>query len=875
MKINDIRIMFLNFFKEKKHTYIKSSSLIPKNDNTLLFTNSGMNQFKNIFLGKIKPKQKSVTSIQYCIRTGGKHNDLKKVGYTNYHHTLFEMLGNFSFGEYFKKESILYAWEFLTSKKWINLPKEKLFVTYYYNDLESYKIWSKILKKKNIIPIYDKNNIQYNSDNFWKMGETGPCGPCTEIFYDQGSYIPGNLPGSKKYFGERYIEIWNIVFIQFNQIKKNKLIKIPIPSVDTGMGLERIAAILQKVTSTYKTDNFKNLIKSIKKTLSIKNKDKISLRVIADHIRTISCLISENISPGNEGRNYVVRRIIRRALIHGYFLGIRLPFLYKLPKFLLKSMKEISIFFNISEKIKKIEKILKNEEKQFYIILKKSIKILLKEIKILKKKEISAKKVFYLYDTYGLPLEITQNICKKNNININYIMLKKIIKNRKKQQKKQKKSKIIKSYPYLKNINKKSIFNGYENYKQKSKIIQIIYYNESVSHISKEKKGILVLDITPFYSKSSGQISDSGKIKNENATFIVEKVKKYKNYIGHIGKLKNGTLYLNDLVYSKINQKKRESIQSNHTATHLLHASLKKILGKSIYQTGSLISDKYLRFDFFYQYPIKKKEINAIEILINKKIQKNIPVTSIITSIKKAKKYNAIAQFTKKYKKIVRMIQINNFSIELCSGTHQLYTGNIGCFKIISLNNIGHENKRITAITGKHVVQYIQQKEKIEEKIQKILKTDKKNIHNNLTKILKKIDNLKIENKYLKKEKILNLSKKIISHAYLIKNIYIITYLLYENHHDILNNIYKIIKQKLKSVIIILFNCYQSRIIFNINVTKDLTNQLNALEIMKKIFSIIPGKGGGKKNITKGKLNNTINIVDNLEKIKLWVIKNI
>ncbi|AEH39847.1 alanyl-tRNA synthetase [Buchnera aphidicola (Cinara tujafilina)] len=877
MIINKIRLMFLDFFQKKNHILIKGSSLIPENDSTLLFTNAGMNQFKDIFLGTVIPKKKSLISSQYCIRTGGKHNDFKKVGYTNYHHTLFEMLGNFSFGEYFKKEAISYAWEFLTSKEWMNIPKEKLWVTYYYKDQETFYIWSKIINNNHIIPIHDKNNIKYHSDNFWKMGKIGLCGPCTEIFYDQGNNIIGNLPGSTKKIGERYIEIWNIVFMQFNQIKPNQLIKIPVPSVDTGMGLERLTAILENSQSSYNIYSFRKLINKIKKKLLIHDSEfnKISLRIIADHLRTASCLISENIFPGNEGRNYILRKIIRRALSHGYLLGIRIPFLYKLSKIINNIYAGISNFFKIFNNIDKIQNTLYTEEKQFYLILKKSMDILLREIKNTKNKKISSKKIFYLYDTYGLPIEISQDICKKNNIFINSITLKNIIKENKEKQNKKKIKKDQLIYTNLMCISKKSIFYGYDRHKTYSKIIQIINKNQSIKLIKKEQECIIILDITPFYSESGGQIGDSGIINKKTACFIVKNTKKYGSYIGHIGTVQYGTFCINDNVISEIDRKKRYAIQSNHTATHLLHSALNKILGKNIQQRGSLINEQQLRFDFSYIGEINKKEINLIEQLINKKIQENLPITPIITSIKKAKKYHAIAQFTKKYKNTIRMIQIDNFSLELCGGTHHFFTGNIGYFKILNINNTGHDIKRIIAVTGHKAVLYIQKKEKKEKKIQDIVNIDYNNLYKKIKKIINDFNKIKQENKILQNNEIMNISKKIISNAYLLKEIYLITYSVSYRYKNILQKLSKIINKKLKSVIIILINNYNSSIIFNISVTQNIANKLSALKIMENIFLENQGIGGGNKNIAKGKLTNTKNIVKNLEKIKLWIIKTL
>ncbi|VFP78247.1 Alanine--tRNA ligase [Buchnera aphidicola (Cinara cuneomaculata)] len=877
MKTDEIRTLFLKFFKEKNHKIIPSSSLIPKNDDTLLFTNAGMNQFKNIYLGYKKNNTSSFTSSQYCIRTGGNHNDLKKVGYKPYHHTLFEMLGNFSFGEYFKETAITYAWEFLTNKRWLKIPIKKIWVTYYYRDIETKKIWLNIIKiqSDHLIAVYDKNNTEYNSDNFWKMGDSGPCGPCTEIFYDQRKNykkidIINNYHEFKKYF----VEIWNLVFMQFNQITPKKIVQLPTPSVDTGMGLERISAVLQNVSSSYKTNNFKELMKSIKNIIPTKPHNNIALKIITDHVRTATCLIAENIVPGNEGRSYVLRKIIRRALIHGYFIGLNKPFFYKLSKFIINSMKQINSDFDISSKISNIENILYYEEKQFYNVLKVGLNKLQDEIKNKKDNKICTKKIFYLYETFGLPVEITLDILKEKKIPIDLNQINETIKLNKNKNIKNNIKK-IKNNSYFTLITKKTIFHGYNTYITESKIIQIIYNNTTVSRLFKKNKGILILNITPFYGESSGQIGDIGKIINKNGTFIVENTQKNANFIAHIGYMKTGTFNFSDTVTAEINTKKRNIIQSNHTATHLLHAALTKILKSEITQKGSYIDDKYLRFDFIYNNEITKQDICNLDIKINKKIQENISINTTITSFEEAKKYKAIYLSSKKYNKTVRIICINNFSVELCNGTHHNTTGKIGCFKIVSYKNIGRSIKRITAITGLHVIHYINKKIKTENKIKNLFINNHHNLYKAVKKSLNVIQDLKKENQQLIKQNILQISKNLISTAYVINNIFIIATSLSHLKHTILRNISDTIKKKITSVIIILINKNSSIIQFLISVSNNITKFINALDIMNILFSILPGQGGGKKNIVEGKLNNNSNIINKIKIIEQKIIDNI
>ncbi|VFP79269.1 alanine--tRNA ligase [Buchnera aphidicola] len=877
MKTEKIRSLFLQFFKEKKHTIVQSSSLIPKNDDSLLFTNAGMNQFKDIYLGYKKINPSSFASSQYCIRTGGKHDDFKKVGYKPYHHTLFEMLGNFSFGEYFKEKAIIYAWEFLTHKKWLQLSKKKIWITYYYQDYETKDIWLNVIKlpSDHLIAINDKNNIKYNSDNFWKMGDSGPCGPCTEIFYDQRKKNINikNIKNSND-LKKNCLEIWNLVFMQFNQINPNKMIKLPIPSVDTGMGLERISSILQNVSSSYKTDNFIKLIQSIKKKIKNKKKSNISLRIIADHIRTSTCLIAENIVPGNEGRSYVLRRIIRRALSHGYFIGLKKPFFYKLSKLIIYSFKNINSNFSIYNKINIIRNILFTEEKQFHFVLKSAMNKLKKEIKIQKNNTLCEKKIFYLYDTFGLPIEITQDICKEKKIIININKLNKIIYLNKNKQKKNKNKK-TKENSYLMLISKKSIFDGYNEHIKITKVIQIIYNNNIVSCLKNKCIGILVLEVTPFYGESSGQIGDSGEIISKNGIFIVENTKKNGDFIAHIGFIKNGFININDIVYAKINIKKRKIIQSNHTATHLLHSALNKIFKSKINQKGSLVNNKYLRFDFQYNEDIKEKNINQLEIIVNKKIQKNIPINTIITSFKKAKKNKVIYLQSKKYKKIVRIIDIENFSSELCNGTHHQNTGKIGFFKIISYKKIGNQIKRITAITGIKVIKYFHKKIKEEKKIKNLFINKKNNIYQSIKKIINNINDIKKENQKLINQNILQVSKKLISKAYFINKIFFIIKTISYKKHQIIRKISDIIKEKLEKAIIILINENNLITTFLINITQNIIKNINALKIKNIIFSISPGKGGGKKNIVEGRLTDKKINSKKIKKIKTKVIEYI
>ncbi|WP_343187651.1 alanine--tRNA ligase [Buchnera aphidicola (Periphyllus koelreuteriae)] len=843
-----IRKKFLSFFKKKNHIIYPSSSLIIENDPSLLFTNAGMNQFKNIFLGYEKPIYKKISSIQNCIRTGGKHNDLNNVGYTSRHHTFFEMLGNFSFGSYFKKKSILYAWELLTSKKWFHINENKLLVTVYKNDIETYNIWKNIigLSKNKIIQIKDKKKIKYNSDNFWKMGKYGPCGPCTEIFYDYGKTNKNKIINSKQICKKRYIEIWNIVFIQYNELPNQIFEKLKYPSVDTGMGLERIASILQNVDSNYKIDIFKNIIKKIKKINKIKINNKKSLQVISDHIRSSAFLISNNIIPSNEHRGYILRKIIRRAIIHGRTIGIKKCFFYKLVPSLIKYMGSSGKILH-KHKIK-IENILKNEEIKFSNTLNNGLKLLKNETKKLKNKKLDGSFVFYLYDTLGFPIDLTQDFCKEKNFKIDTKTLKQELKKRKKFSKKQNiyKNKKI----FIQNI-KKTKFLGYNFYKYKSNIQYIYKKYKLVKIISYPNKGEIILDKTPFYPESGGQIGDIGIIKSKNGKFKVIKTKKYGNFIIHYGKIISGKIEHNDIVYSKINIKKRKLIEKNHTAVHLLNSALKKILGNHVIQKGSLVKDNKIRFDYSYFKPLKFNKIIKIENLVNQFIRKNKKIKIFKTDFENAKKKNITLLSNKVYKKNVRVVSIKPFSQELCGGTHTKKTGKIIIFKILSDKSISFGIRRITAVTYKQAFSFIQKKEKIIKKIKKIIQNKNLSIISQLKKIIIEKNKQLKENKKILKKYIYLISKKIYKKNIFINNKNFIFKILKNENNIYIKKIIDQLQKKFQSIVIILINI-SKKIYFTIKISKNLTKKIQANKILSIIFNIINGKGGGNINLSEG-----------------------
>ncbi|ACL30757.1 alanine--tRNA ligase [Buchnera aphidicola] len=864
-----IRQDFLKFFKEKGHMIIPSSSLVPYNDSTLLFTNAGMNQFKEIFLGEKKSNYPRVATVQRCLRTGGKHNDLENVGYTSKHHTFFEMLGNFSFGDYFKKQAIEYAWELLTSKKWFNIPQNKLWISVYKDDTETYKIWNDIIKipSERIIRIGDKNKEKYNSENFWQMGDTGPCGPCTEIFYDYSDTMKIDPIEFLENKNGRFVEIWNIVFIEFNRISKTKIISLKNKSIDTGMGLERISAVLQNVYSNYHIDVFQKLIKNIAQLSSINNLDHISFQVIADHIRSCSYIIADNILPSNEHRGYILRRIIRRALRHGHKIGIKKNFFHKLVSSVIHVMGKTGDI--LKEKQEKIENVLKIEEMQFSYTLEKGLKILNSEIEKIDNNILSGKTAFYLYDTFGFPIDLTSDVCREKNIKIDYNSYE-LAKEKQKEQSNINK-KFYKNYNNNIILNDTCIFEGYTKTITRSLVKYIFVNNQSVSKIIKDEKGVIFLDKTPFYSESGGQIGDIGQLYHKKSSFIVEKTKKYGKTIGHIGKLISGQITLNDSLFSHIDEDYRYAIQLNHSATHLLHATLRKILGDSIVQKGSLVTNTYLRFDFSYVKSIDTSQIQKIENIINTNIRNNIKIKTEELNLEEAKKKKAMALFDDQYGSIVRVVFINNFSIELCGGTHTQRTGDIGLFKIISQSSVASGIKRIEAVTGQKAIDYLHEKDNYIKDISFLLNCSTVDIKEKTKKLTIKTKNLEKKIIQLQKKENTQYIKKILKNVTEIKGTKLLTNIFYDYEQKSLRMIVDQLKKELKNTIIILINIINNRFTIIVGVTRNLLDYITAIKIMEMIINKTNGKGGGKKEIAEGGGANTKQLPSILNTIKLWI----
>ncbi|OCL24596.1 alanine--tRNA ligase [Gilliamella sp. wkB171] len=845
----EIRQNFLDFFHSKGHEIVASSSLVPHNDPTLLFTNAGMNQFKDVFLGIDKRSYTRATTAQRCVRAGGKHNDLDNVGYTARHHTFFEMLGNFSFGDYFKHDAIHFAWELLTSKEWFNLPKEKLTVTVYETDDEAYSIWQNEIgiPKERIIRIGDNKGAPYASDNFWQMGDTGPCGPCTEIFYDHGDHIWGGPPGSAEEDGDRFIEIWNIVFMQFNRHPDGTMEPLPKPSVDTGMGLERIAAVLQHVNSNYEIDLFKKLIKDTAQIIQTKDLESKSLRVIADHIRSCAFLISDGVMPSNEGRGYVLRRIIRRAVRHGHMLGAKDIFFYKLVKPLIEVMGSAAT--ELAHNQKMVENTLKTEEEQFLKTLERGLFLLDQELGKITGSVLPGDIAFKLYDTYGFPLDLTADVCREKNITIDEDGFNKCMEEQRKRARES--SAFSVDYSNVIKLDDKTEFLGYQETEASGKVIAIFQGGHKVESINAGDEAIIVLDKTPFYGESGGQIGDKGVLTAANVEFKVIDCQKYGKSIGHIGNITKGSLKVGDTVTAAIDVELRERIRRNHSATHLLQAALQQILGKHVHQKGSLVNDSYLRFDFSHNQAITSEQLIEIENLVNQQIRRNLPVEIELMPIDQAKSKGAMALFGEKYEEIVRVLTMGDFSIELCGGTHVSRTGDIGLFKITSESSIASGVRRIEATSGQNAMEYIHHEANLLNQIGLLIKSDKSTI---LTRVEQLIDQTKVLEKtieQLKAEKASQESQQLLNQCEKINNKNLLIAKLDNVEAKLLRTMIDDLKNQLKTGVIVLAAVNDGKINLAAGVTNDLLGIVKAGELVSQLALKVGGKGGGRPDFAQ------------------------
>ncbi|MBI6218159.1 alanine--tRNA ligase [Proteus vulgaris] len=845
----EIRQAFLDFFHTKGHQIVPSSSLVPNNDPTLLFTNAGMNQFKDVFLGLDNRPYSRATTAQRCVRAGGKHNDLENVGYTARHHTFFEMLGNFSFGDYFKHDAINFAWELLTSKEWFNLPKERLWVTVYATDDEAYDIWNKEIgiPAERIIRIGDNKGAPFASDNFWQMGDTGPCGPCTEIFYDHGDHIWGGPPGSPEEDGDRYIEIWNIVFMQFNRQSDGTMDPLPKPSVDTGMGLERITAVLQHVNSNYDIDLFRSLIKSVAQVTNATDLENKSLRVIADHIRSCSFLICDGVIPSNEGRGYVLRRIIRRAVRHGYMLGAKDTFFYKLVAPLIDVMAEAGEELKRQQDI--VEKVLKTEEEQFARTLERGLQLLDEELAQLTDDVLPGETAFRLYDTYGFPLDLTADVCRERNIKVDEKGFEVAMEEQRKRARES--SGFGTDYNSLIKVDSRSEFSGYEHDEQQGTITAIFHNGQSVTELKAGEEGIIFLNKTAFYAESGGQVGDKGVLTGKDSLFEVTDTQKYGKAIGHIGKVNVGSFIVNHKINAAIDTARRDAIRLNHSATHLLHAALRQVLGTHVTQKGSLVNDKYLRFDFSHFEAVKPEQLREVEDIVNAQIRLNSPVVTELMDLEDAKEKGAMALFGEKYDERVRVLTMGDFSTELCGGTHASRTGDIGLFRIVSESGTAAGIRRIEAITGIAAIESIHEQSDLISLVAQVLKSDGTNLVERIKTVQEKHRLLEKELQQLKDQQAAQESSSLGSQAKNVKGIKLLVRELNGVEPKMLRTMVDDLKNQLGSAIIVLSTISDGKVSLIVGVTKDLTAKVKAGELISFVAQQIGGKGGGRPDMAQ------------------------
>ncbi len=849
MKSAEIREAFLRFFEEQGHTRVASSSLIPGNDPTLLFTNAGMNQFKDCFLGQEKRAYTRATSSQKCVRAGGKNSDLENVGYTARHHTFFEMLGNFSFGDYFKKDAITYAWTFLTGV--LQLPKEKLWVTVYASDDEAYDIWTKEIgvPVERMIRIGDNKGAPYASDNFWTMGDTGPCGPCTEIFYDHGDHIWGGPPGSPEEDGDRYIEIWNNVFMQFNRTADGVLHPLPAPSVDTGMGLERISAVMQHVNSNYDIDLFKNLLKASAEAIGCENGDQSSLKVVSDHIRSCGFLIADGVLPSNEGRGYVLRRIIRRACRHGNKLGATGSFFYKIVAALVAEMGEA--FPELKKQQSNIERVLKAEEEQFSKTLEHGLKILEQDLLELKGTVVPGDVVFKLYDTYGFPMDLTADIARERSLTVDEAGFEREMEAQRVRARSA--SSFGLDYNTLVKVDVATEFTGYKDTSGSAKIVAIYKDGQSVDVLNEGEEAVIVLNQTPFYAESGGQIGDCGFLQAGNARFDVRDTTKTGGAFLHHGVLDSGSLTIGAPVETHVDAEVRHATSLNHSATHLLHAALRQVLGEHVQQKGSLVDSQRLRFDFSHFEAIKPEQIKALEDIVNAEIRKNSAVETEETDIETAKNKGAMALFGEKYGDNVRVLSMGgDFSVELCGGIHANRTGDIGLLKIVSEGGVASGVRRIEAVTGAAALAYLNAAEEQLKEAASLVKGSRDNLIDKLSAVLERNRQLEKQLEQLQAKAASAAGDDLSSSALDVKGVKVLAARLDGQDAKALLALVDQLKNKLGRAVILLGSVHEEKVVLVAGVTKDLTGQLKAGDLMKQAAAAVGGKGGGRPDMAQG-----------------------
>lgn len=873
MKTTELRQKFLKFFETKGHTVVRSSSLVPHDDPTLLFTNAGMNQFKDVFLGFDKRPYSRATTAQKCVRAGGKHNDLENVGYTARHHTFFEMMGNFSFGDYFKRDAIHFAWEFLTSPEWLNIPKDKLLATVYAEDDEAYNIWLNEIgmPSERIVRIGDNKGAKYASDNFWQMGDTGPCGPCSEIFYDHGEEIWGGIPGSPEEDGDRWIEIWNCVFMQFNRDEQGNMNPLPKPSVDTGMGLERMAAVMQHVHSNYEIDLFQDLLKAVaRETGAAFSTDEPSLKVIADHIRSCSFLIADGVLPSNEGRGYVLRRIIRRAVRHGYKLGQSKPFFHKLVADLVKEMG--GAYPELKEKQAQIEEALKNEESRFAQTLETGMALL--ENALAKGgKTLDGEIIFKLYDTYGFPYDLTADICRERNIELDEAGFEREMEAQRARARAAQSFKANAQLPY---DGQDTEFKGYSERQTEATVLALYKDGEQVNELNEGDSGAVVIDFTPFYAESGGQVGDVGYIFSGENRFEVRDTQKIKAAVfGQFGVQTSGRLKVGDSVTAKVDDEIRNANMRNHSATHLMHKALRDVLGGHVEQKGSLVTAESTRFDISHPQAVTAEEIAEVERRVNEAILANVAVNAAIMSMEDAQKTGAMMLFGEKYGDEVRVLQMGGFSTELCGGTHVSRTGDIGLFKIISEGGIAAGVRRIEAITGLNALKWAQEQERLVKDI--IAETKAQTEKDVLAKIQAGAAHAKALEKELaraKAELAVHAGAKLLDDAKDLGSAKLVAAQI-EADAAALREIVTDLTGKSDNAVILLAAVNDGKVSLCAGVSKALTAKVKAGDLVKFAAEQVGGKGGGRPDLAQAGGTDVAKLPEMLGSVEGWVRENI
>ncbi|CAM3734387.1 alanine--tRNA ligase [Polynucleobacter brandtiae] len=871
MKVSQIRQAYLDYFAQKGHQIVPSSPVVPGDDPTLLFTNAGMNQFKDVFLGFDKRSYSRATSAQKCIRAGGKHNDLDNVGYTARHHTFFEMLGNFSFGDYFKQEAIGFAWELLTEV--FKLPKDKLLVTIYAEDDEAFEIWNKQIgvPAERIIRIGDNKGGRYASDNFWMMGDTGPCGPCTEIFYDHGEHIAGGPPGSPDEDGDRYIEIWNNVFMQFNRDEAGNMHPLPKPSVDTGMGLERIAAVLQQVHSNYEIDLFVNLLKAAKEAVDgagAENCDATSpsLKVIADHIRACSFIVVDGVIPGNAGRGYVLRRIARRAIRHGYKLGARKPFFYQLVPALVKEMGEA--YPELLAAKDKVSEVIKQEEERFFQTIANGMEILEAAL-VGGTKTVDGDTAFRLHDTFGFPLDLTADVCRERNVAVDAAGFESAMQKQRDQARASGKFKVAQGLEYA---GKPTQFHGYDTLNHEGAIVTALYLDGStVQSVKAGDAVVVVLDNTPFYAESGGQIGDQGELRNETMRFAVADTFKIQaDVFGHQGEMLEGEIKVGDVLAASVNVEHRAEVMRNHSATHILHKALREILGDHVQQKGSLVDANKTRFDFTHNAPISATELRQIESIVNTEILANTATSGKVMSLDDAQKTGAMMLFGEKYGDEVRVLEIGT-SKELCGGTHVSRTGDIGSLKIVSEGGVAAGIRRVEAVTGKHALSFLQAMEDQIGQAAAILKTHPADLVNRVTQLQESLRQAERELDKANSKLASSQGDELATQAVDVNGIKVLAARINGADAQVLRETMDALKAKLKTAVIVLASVQGDKVSLIAGVTADTIAKVKAGDLVNFVAQQVGGKGGGKPEMAMAGGTEPGQLGQALASVKDWV----